>query len=66
MSVADTQVDKFIDYLEYYPGSDEEGYDGIHDGGWKGLSPDAPEEAKKQYAEFMEEKRRCAQSGAKM
>ena len=31
--------------------SDEEGYDGIHDGGWKGLSEDAPEEAVNQYNE---------------
>ena len=52
MSVSWDMVKDFHDYLEYYPCDDEEGYDGIHDGGIKGIRSDAPESAKKAYAEF--------------
>ncbi len=45
-------VKDFLEYIECYPESDEEGYDGIHDGGWKGVREDAPESAKKAYEEF--------------
>lgn len=39
------------DYLVFYPYDDEEEYDGIHDGGIKGLRSDAPEDVKKAYWE---------------
>lgn len=56
MSVAIDQVDKFWDYLDYYPDEDEDGYDGIHNGGVKGLREDAPDDAKKQYLEYKQMK----------
>lgn len=52
MSVSWDMVKDFHDYLEYFPCDDEEGYDGVHNGGIKGLSPNAPESAKKAYEEF--------------
>lgn len=42
------------DYVIMYPYDDEPDYDGIHDGGIKGLRDDAPEEAKKAFDEYME------------
>ncbi len=39
----------WLDYAEFYPHEGEPGYDGVHDGGVKGLQEDAPEEAVKQY-----------------
>lgn len=47
------EVKDFWDYIEYYPESDEEGYDGEHDGGIKGVRDDAPEEAKKAYRKYL-------------
>ena len=52
MSVSWDMVKDFWDYLERYPYDDEEDYDGIHDGGIKGIRSDAPESAKKAYYEF--------------
>lgn len=46
-------LDKFMNYVEGYPESDEPGYDGIHDGGIKGIRDDAPESAKQAFAEYM-------------
>ena len=43
---------KFWDYIVWYPYRYETGYDGIHNGGIKKLSPDAPKEAVKAYREF--------------
>lgn len=63
MSLSYNAVDKFYDYLEFYPEEGEEGYDGVHDGGWKGLREGAPEEAKKQYEEYMDLQRRARNSG---
>ncbi len=48
------QVKDFWDYIEYYPDEDEEGFDGIHYGGIKGLVKNAPKKAKKAYKEFLE------------
>lgn len=63
MSLSYEAVDKFINYLEYYPEEGEEGYDGVHNGGWKGLREDAPEEARKQYADYMEMQESARRSG---
>lgn len=63
MSLAFEAVDKFIDYIEFYPEEGEEGYDGIHNGGWKGLREGAPEEAKKQYEEYVQLQERAKNSG---
>ena len=52
MSVSWDMVKDFWDYLECYPHEDEEDYDGIHDGGIKGIRSDAPDSAKKAYEEF--------------
>ncbi|MBR5178964.1 MAG: hypothetical protein IKW90_09240 [Lachnospiraceae bacterium] len=63
MSLSYSAVDKFYDYLEFYPEEGEAGYDGVHDGGWKGLRKDAPEEAKKQYEEYLQLQERAKRSG---
>lgn len=63
MSLSFNAVDKFFDYLEFYAEEGEEGYYGVHDGGWKGLREDAPEEAKKQYEEYMQMQERAKRSG---
>lgn len=36
-------------YAIEYPMSDEPGYDGVHDGGYKGIREDAPEHIKRAY-----------------
>ncbi|MCC8196256.1 MAG: hypothetical protein LIO49_05565 [Ruminococcus sp.] len=37
------------DYVIWYPCDDDPNYDGIHDGGIKGLRDDAPEEVKEEF-----------------
>lgn len=44
----------FCDYLEYYPDEDSDDYDGIHNGGWKGVKKGAPPEAMVAFKEFQE------------
>lgn len=56
-------VKDFLDYLEYYPDVDEPGYDGIHEGGWKGLREDAPENAKKAYEKYKKIKKEAERQG---
>ncbi|MBO5409480.1 MAG: hypothetical protein J6A61_08815 [Clostridia bacterium] len=46
-----------MQYIVCYPCSDEEGFDGIHDGGWKGVRDDAPDEAKQAFQKFLEEEK---------
>ena len=53
MSLSYDAVEGFIDYVEYYPMEDELGYDGVHDGGYKGLKPDASESAVKAWNEYV-------------
>ena len=43
---------EWLDYAEYYPYEGEEGYDGVHDGGVKGLRDDAPADVVRQYKEY--------------
>ena len=66
MSIEYEKVQLFWDYLLFYPESDEEGYDGIHDGGIKDISDDAPEEAKKQFAEYLKAKEEAEKNGIKL
>lgn len=66
MSVSWNMVKGFHDYLEYYPCDDEEGYDGIHDGGIKGIRSNAPESAKKAYAEFKKMEDEAKSKGIKI
>ena len=47
MTISFDAVKDFDDYIETYTYEDEEGYDGVHDGGIKGLRSDAPEYAVK-------------------
>lgn len=47
----DISLMEISEYLEYYPYSDEEGYDGVHDGGLKGIKDNAPDWAKKIFYE---------------
>lgn len=56
----------FWKYLEFYPCEDEEGYDGVHDGGIKGISEDAPESAKKAFEEYKKEIEIAESKGIKL
>lgn len=60
--ISEEQASVFWKYLEFYPMDDEEGYDGVHDGGIKGIRSDAPLEAKVAYDEFL----RTGQKGVKV
>lgn len=52
MSVEWNMVKDFWDYVEMYPDEDEPDFDGVHYGGIKGLSANAPDHARKAYAEY--------------
>lgn len=54
------------EYAEFYPGEDEEDYDGIHDGGIKGLTIDAPEKARKAYEEYIRQETENKKQGIKI
>lgn len=54
------------EYAEYYPDEDEAGYDGVHDGGVKGISPDAPEEVRKAYTEYVRQAAENKKHGIKV
>jgi len=56
----------FWDYLKYYPDEDEDGFDGVHYGGIKGISDDAPEEAKKVFAAYQKEQEEAERQGVKL
>lgn len=43
----------WFDYVVFYPEEGEEGYDGIHNGGIKGLRDDTPKRIRKQYERDM-------------
>ena len=45
----------FWNYLVFFPYEDEQGYDGVHDGGIKCIKDNAPEWAKKAYVEYLKE-----------
>lgn len=47
------EMSLFWDYLIFYPNEDEECFDGEHYGGIKGISNDAPDEAKKAFYQYM-------------
>jgi len=47
-------IKDFDQYVEYYPAFDQPGYDGVHDGGIKGLKPGAPDKAVQAYAKYVE------------
>ena len=47
------EMSLFWDYLIFYPNEYEEGFDGEHYGGIKGISNDAPDEAKKAFRHYM-------------
>ena len=49
------EIKDFWEYVEFYPYRCEKDYDGIHDGGIKGVRADAPESAKKAYAKWAKE-----------
>lgn len=40
-------------YIIRYPTSLDEGYDGVHDGGIKGLKPDAPKEVVEEFKRYI-------------
>lgn len=66
MSVCSDEIKEFWDYLEFYPEEDEEGYDGIHDGGIKGIKNNAPEPAKKQFAEYQKKQTEARKNNIKL
>ena len=66
MSLHYEEVKAFWEYLEFYPESDEEGYDGTHDGGIKGIREDAPSSAKEQFAEYQKKLATAKENGIKL
>lgn len=59
MSISYETVKDFWDYVEFYPYEDEEGYDGVHDGGIKGLREGAPAKAVKAYEKYRKIEQEC-------
>lgn len=59
-------LEKFWKYLEYYPDEDEPGFDGVHYGGIKGVSNDAPESAKKAFTEYKKMQEELKEKGIKV
>lgn len=57
---------EFWKYIEFYPDEDEHDFDGVHYGGIKGISEDAPESAKKVFAEYQKEQERFVKQGIKV
>ena len=66
MAIAWDEVKGFREYLEIYPMEDEPGYDGIHDGGIRGISDSAPDSAKKAYAEYEKKRSEWQTRGIKV
>ncbi len=64
--VSCVELEKFWEYVVFYPGMDEAGYDGVHSGGVKGIREDAPETAKKAFAEYQEMCARAKAQGLKI
>lgn len=58
--------EEWMQFLVYYPGEDEEGYDGVHDGGIKGVSDNAPAEARKAFDNFMEDREKLKSHNTKI
>jgi len=66
MTISFDAVKDFDDYIETYTYEDEEGYDGVHDGGIKGLRSDAPESAVKAYEEYCRMMAEAEEQGIKL
>lgn len=54
-----SEVEKFWDYLLFYPEEDEEGFDGIHFGGIKGIKSDVPGDIREAYENYMKFQKYC-------
>ena len=65
MAIAD-EMKEFWGYIVWYPEEDEEGFDGIHYGGIKGISDNAPEAAKKAFYEYMRMQEEASKKGEKI
>lgn len=59
------EVKPFWRYIEFYPESDEDSYDGIHDGGIKGLTDDAPDSAKEAFKKYLNKQAELKSQGIK-
>ncbi|MCI6929367.1 MAG: hypothetical protein MR759_08825 [Ruminococcus sp.] len=55
----------FWNYLVFFPYEDEQGYDGVHDGGIKCIKDNAPEWAKKAYVEYLNERKNLKEQNTK-
>ncbi len=60
--IAFNDVKDFWEYLIFYPYEDDEDYDGIHDGGIKGILEDAPNEAKQAFLQYKKRKQKLKKS----
>ncbi len=66
MSIPYEAVKDFWDYVEFYPGEGEPGFDGVHTDGIKGLTKDAPESARKAYAAYMRMEQEAKRAGIRL
>ena len=60
------ELSLFWDYLTFFPEEDEDGFDGIHYGGIKGIRDDAPESAKEAFAKYQEKQQEALKNGTKI
>lgn len=56
----------WMNYIELYPDEDEEGFDGVHYGGIKCLSADAPEKEKAAYQRYLKEEAEAKKQGVRL
>lgn len=66
MSVSYGELEKFWEYVLFYPDEDETFFDGVHYGGIRGLRKDAPAEAVEAYESYIKQQERNKEQGIKV
>lgn len=59
-------VKEFWKYVIFYPYEDEADYDGVHDGGIKGISENAPDSAKQAFFKYQKIEKEAEKNGIKL
>jgi hypothetical protein len=62
----DVKFLEFYPYLEFYPDEDEVGYDGVHNGGMKGIKENAPDNIKEEFEIYLKEMEELKKQGIKL
>lgn len=61
-----TEFEKFAKYIIFFPDEDDPDFDGEHYGGIKGLSDEAPEEARIAFESYMKELKKAQKESYKI